>query len=51
MVQFKGVNAKMEASTRHFGSRDEKSAETVVREIVLLKGERKGRSGRGQNGG
>lgn len=43
------LNAKMEASTRHFGSRDEKSAETVVREIVLLKGERKGRSGRGQN--
>jgi len=49
VVQFKGVNAKMEASTRHFGSRDKKSAETVVRGIVLLKGERKGRSGRGQN--
>ena len=48
MVQFKGVNAKMEASTKHFGSRDEKSAETVVRGIVFLKRERKGR---GQNGG
>ena len=51
VVQFKGINAIMEASTRNAGSREEESAETIIRGVSLLKRERKGRPDKGQNSG